>query len=175
MPKSRRPDRLVYLKEKETTIIELLCLVPTRRVGTLIFPWRPAIARVLRERRPHLCSLPQCHDGSGRGTVLAPCAEGYIIFFLCVLMRRLFSPTGPFLFPGARYQCIRNQAARRAGGRVDKTIDSCWVFFGGVLLGIMFAEHDAPPRFNSLRHGSVGTVVFFYLTTLSKSNNFSPF
>jgi hypothetical protein len=30
-------------------------------------------------------------------------------------------------------------------------------------LRIMFAEHDAPPRFNSLCHGSVGTVVFFIL------------
>jgi hypothetical protein len=37
------------------------------------------------------------------------------------------------------------------------------LFWGGVLLGIMLAEHDAPPRFNSLCHGSVGTVVFFIL------------
>jgi hypothetical protein len=82
----------LYLKEKETTIIELLCLVPTRRVGALIFPWRPAVARVLRERHPHLCSLPWYHDGSGRGTVLAPCAEGNIIFFSLRAHKKAFFP-----------------------------------------------------------------------------------
>jgi hypothetical protein len=87
----------LYLKEKETTIIEFLCLVPTPRVGTLIFPWRPAIARVLRERHPHLCSLLRCHDGSGRGTVLAPCTEGNIIFFSLRAHEKAFFPTRSLL------------------------------------------------------------------------------
>jgi hypothetical protein len=113
----------LYLKEKETTIIELLCLVPTRRVGTIIFPWHPAIARVLRERRPHFCSLLRCHDGSGRGDVLALCAEGNIIIFSLHAHEKAFSPPGPFLFTGTRHQCVRNQAALRAGGRADETID----------------------------------------------------
>ncbi len=87
----------LYLKEKETTIIELLCLVPMRRVGALIFPWRPAIARVLRERHPHLRSLPRCHDGSGCGAVLAPCAEGNIIFFSLRAHEKAFFPTRSLL------------------------------------------------------------------------------
>ena len=144
----------------------MLCLVPMRRVGALIFPWRPAIARVLRERHPHLCSLPQCHDGSGRGAVLAPCAEGNIIFFSLRAHGKAFSRPVPsyLLAPGASASEIRLPGVQAAGR--TKQLICAESFVGGVLLGIMFAEHDAPPRFKSHScHGSIGTVVFciFYL------------
>ncbi len=160
-----RDKEPLYLKEIETTIIELLCLVPTRRVGALIIPWHPAIARVLRERRPHLCPSPRCHDGSGRGAVLAPCAEGNIIFFFSACSREGFFPRpvpSYLLAPGASASEIRLPSVQAAGR--TKQLICAESFLGGVLLGIMFAEHDAPPRFNSYScHGSIGTVVFFIL------------
>jgi hypothetical protein len=33
----------------------------------------------------------------------------------------------------------------------EETIDLCGVFLGGWSCWIMLAEHDAPPRFNSLK------------------------
>ena len=122
----RRKKEPLFLLEIETIVSELLCLVfPIHHNGRIIFPWRPAIARMLRERHPHLNSLPRCHDGSGHGAVLAPCADGNIIFFSLRAHEKALFPPGLFLFTGARRQCIRNQAARSAGGRVDETIDSC--------------------------------------------------
>ena len=110
----------LYLKKTETTIIELLWLVPTCRVGALIFPWRPAIARVLRERRPHLRSSPRCHDGSGRGAVLALCAEGNIIFFSLHAHEKVFLPARSLLIYW-RQALVRQKsgcpARRRQGGQ----------------------------------------------------------
>jgi hypothetical protein len=40
---------------------------------------------------------------------------------------------------------VTKKAAGRASGRANERIGSCYLFWGGVLLGIMLAEHDARP------------------------------
>ncbi len=91
------------------------------RVGALIFPWRPAIVRVLRERRPHLC----CRVMMAADMVLCwphTLRRQQHLFYACA-QEGLF--LGPFLFTSASCAGRQKSGCPCAGGRVAETIVLC--------------------------------------------------
>jgi hypothetical protein len=116
------------------------------------------------ERKAH-CHA--CHDGSGCGAVLAPrTKKGNIIFFFSACAREDFFPcpvpSSYLLAPGASTSEIRLLGAPAAGRTKELVrVESFW---GGVLLGIMLAEHDAWPLLkisSCVMVPSEGMIIFY--------------
>ncbi len=107
------------------------------------------------------------HDGSGHGAVLAPrTKKGNIIFFLSACAQEGFFPrpvpSSYLLAPGASTSEIRLLDAPAAGR--TKELVHAESFWGGVLLGIMLAEHDARPLLkisSCVMVPSEGTIIFY--------------
>jgi hypothetical protein len=80
----------------------------------------------------------------------APHAEKATSSFLCMRTRRLFPPVPSYLLVPAA-QGFRKQAAHaQAEGRMKHLFRAESLGGGEVLLGIMLAEQDVLPMFNSL-------------------------
>jgi hypothetical protein len=142
--RKKAPEGAHIIKKPPLLNCRLLCLVPTHREFALIFPWRPAIARVLRERRfatrvMMAADVAMCWLHAPRRATSS--------FFSLHAHKKAFFPAQSLLLTYWRQEPARQKsgcwARWRQGGRQNGFVLSH--FGGGVLLGIMLAKHDARP------------------------------
>jgi hypothetical protein len=126
------PEGALIIKKPPLLNCRLLCLVPTHRGFAHIFPWRPAIARVLREKRFAACIMMAADVALC--WLHAPRRAASSFFSLHVHKKAFFPrpvPSSYLLAPGASTSEIRLLGMPAAGQ--TKELVHAESFFGGVL------------------------------------------